>query len=114
MKYFVSLLLGLLVVLSSALAQESAPDALVRKVTDDVLTIVRQDKEIQSGNTRKAIELVDSKVLPYFNFQRMTALAVGRDWSKATPEQKKRLAEEFKTLLVRTYSNALTSYKNQT
>ena len=114
MKYFVSLLLGLLVVLSSALAQESAPDALVRKVTDDVLTIVRQDKDIQSGNTRKAIELVDSKVLPYFNFQRMTALAVGRDWSKATPEQKKRLAEEFKTLLVRTYSNALTSYKNQT
>ena len=110
MKYFVSLLLGLLVVLSSALAQESAPDALVRKVTDDVLTIVRQDKEIQSGNTRKAIELVDSKVLPYFNFQRMTALAVGREWSKATPEQKKRLAEEFKTLLVRTYSNALTSY----
>ena len=106
MKYFVSLLLGLLVVLSSALAQESAPDALVRKVTDDVLTIVRQDKEIQSGNT--------SKVLPYFNFQRMTALAVGRDWSKATPEQKRRLAEEFKTLLVRTYSNALTSYKNQT
>jgi phospholipid transport system substrate-binding protein len=94
--------------------RQGSPDALVRKVTDDVLTIVRQDKEIQSGNTRKAIELVETKVLPYFNFQRMTALAVGRDWSKATPEQKKRLAEEFKTLLVRTYSNALTSYKDQT
>jgi len=112
MKYFLSLFLALFCVLAAA--QETAPDVLVRKVTDDVLTIVRQDKDIQSGNTRKAIELVDTKVLPYFNFQRMTALAVGRDWSKATPEQKKRLAEEFKTLLVRTYSNALTSYKNQT
>ncbi|WP_300453636.1 ABC transporter substrate-binding protein [Accumulibacter sp.] len=100
--------------LSPVLAQPVSPDGLVRTVTDDVLTIVRQDKDIQGGNTRKAIELVDTKVLPYFNFQRMTALAVGRDWSKASPEQKKRLADEFKTLLVRTYSNALTSYKNQT
>ena len=82
--------------------------------TDDVLTIVRQDKDIQSGNTKKAIELVEVKVLPNFNFQRMTALAMGRDWNKATPEQKKRLTEEFKTLLVRTYSNALTGYKDQT
>ncbi|TXI71963.1 MAG: ABC transporter substrate-binding protein [Dokdonella sp.] len=112
MKSLLSLLLAFFVTFASA--QETTPDALVRKVTDDVLTIVRQDKDIQSGNTRKAIELVDAKVLPYFNFQRMTALAVGRDWSKATAEQKKRLAEEFKTLLVRTYSNALTSYKNQT
>lgn len=114
MKRFVSFLFGFFVMLSPALAQPVSPDALVRTVTDDVLTIVRQDKDIQGGNTRKAIELVDTKVLPYFNFQRMTALAVGRDWSKASPEQKKRLADEFKTLLVRTYSNALTSYKNQT
>ncbi|MDS4016251.1 MAG: ABC transporter substrate-binding protein [Candidatus Accumulibacter sp.] len=114
MKSFCSLLVALFLSLSVALAQEVSPDALVRQVTDDVLSIVRQDKDIQGGNTRKAIDLVDSKVLPYFNFQRMTALAVGRDWNKATPEQKKRLADEFKTLLVRTYSNALTSYKNQT
>ena len=87
---------------------------MIRKVTDDVLTIVRQDKDIQNGNTKKAIELVEVKVLPNFNFQRMTALAMGRDWNKATPEQKKRLTEEFKTLLVRTYSNALTGYKDQT
>ena len=87
---------------------------MIRKVTDDVLTIVRQDKDIQSGNTRKAIELVEVKVLPHFNFQRMTALAMGRDWNKASPEQKTRLSEEFKTLLVRTYSNALTSYRDQT
>ncbi|SBT09231.1 Toluene tolerance family protein [Candidatus Accumulibacter aalborgensis] len=114
MKSLVSLLFGLFVVLTSSFAQESSPDGMIRQVTDDVLTIVRQDTDIQSGNTRKAIELVDAKVIPYFDFQRMTALAMGRDWNKATPEQRKRLSEEFKTLLVRTYSNALTSYKNQT
>lgn len=116
MKLLVSFVVALFLLLTgvAARAQERAPDALVREVTEDVLTIVRQDRDIQSGNTRKAIDLVDRKVLPYFNFQRMTALAVGREWNKATPEQKKRLAEEFKTLLVRTYANALTSYKNQT
>ena len=114
MRPFFSLLLGLLLSCSSVFAQEETPDALVKKVTDDVLTIVRQDKDIQSGNTKKAIELVEAKVLPNFNFQRMTALAVGRDWNKASAEQKKQLADEFKTLLVRTYSNALTSYKDQT
>ena len=116
MKSFLSLITGLIlsVVSLAAFAGEDSPDAMVRKVTDDVLTIVRQDKDIQNGNTRKAIELVEAKVLPNFNFQRMTALAMGRDWNKASPEQKKRLAEEFKTLLVRTYSNALTSYKDQT
>lgn len=114
MKLILSMLFALLFVLAPASAQELAPDAMVRQVTEDVLTVVRQDKDIQSGNTQKAIDLVEAKVLPYFNFQRMTALAVGRDWNKATPEQKKLLTEEFRTLLVRTYSNALTSYKNQT
>ncbi len=109
-----SLFLALFLAPASLVAQEAGPDALIRQVTEEVLTIVRQDKEIQNGNTRRAIELVDAKVLPHFNFQRMTALAMGREWNKANPEQKKRLAEEFKTLLVRTYSNALTSYKNQT
>jgi phospholipid transport system substrate-binding protein len=78
MKSLLSLLFGLLLVLGPASAQELAPDAMVRQVTEDVLTVVRQDKDIQSGNTRKAIDLVETKVLPYFNFQRMTALAVGR------------------------------------
>ena len=114
MKMILSMLFALLFVLAPASAQELAPDAMVRQVTEDVLTVVRQDKDIQSGNTQKAIDLVEAKVLPYFNFQRMTALAVGRDWNKATPDQKKILTEEFRTLLVRTYSNALTSYKNQT
>ena len=114
MKSLLSVVLGFFVAVSVALANEEAPDALIHKVTDDVLTIVRQDKDIRNGNTKKAIELVEAKVLPHFNFQRMTALAMGRDWNKANPEQKKRLADEFKTLLVRTYSNALTGYKDQT
>jgi len=114
MKSLSVLFLGLYLACASVFAQEESPDALIKKVTDDVLTIVRQDKDIQNGNTKKAIELVEVKVLPSFNFQHMTALAMGRDWNKASPEQKKRLSEEFKTLLVRTYSNALTSYRDQT
>ena len=114
MKSLLALVFGLFVLSAPAFAQEDSPDSLVRKVTDDVLTIVRQDKDIQSGNTAKAVELVEAKVLPFFNFQHMTALAMGRDWSRASADQKKRLADEFKTLLVRTYANALTSYKNQT
>jgi phospholipid transport system substrate-binding protein len=114
MKYLFSLLLGLALSVSPAFAQEDSPDALIKKVTEEVLSIVRQDKDIQSGNTTKAIELVEAKVLPHFNFQRMTALAMGREWNKANPAQKQRLAEEFKTLLVRTYSNALASYKDVT
>ena len=114
MKSFFAVLFGLLMIGSSAFAQEDSPEAMIKKVTDDVLTIVRQDKDIQSGNTKKAIELVEAKVLPSFNFQHMTSLAMGKDWRAATPEQKKQLADEFKTLLVRTYSNALTGYKDQT
>ena len=114
MKSLLSVLFGLFFAASGALANEEAPDAMIRKVTDDVLNIVRQDKDIRSGNTKKAIELVEAKVLPNFNFQRMTALAMGRDWNKANAEQNKRLTDEFKTLLVRTYSNALTGYKDQT
>ena len=114
MKWLFSFILGLLLSISSAFAQEDSPDTLIKKVTEEVLTIVRQDKDIQNGNTRKAIELVEVKVLPHFNFQRMTALAMGKEWNKANAEQKARLSEEFKTLLVRTYSNALTSYRDQT
>lgn len=114
MKSLFSLLLVLCFTAAPAVAQDAGPDGLVKSVTDDVLTIVRQDKDIQGGNTKKAIDLVEAKVLPHFNFERMTALAMGRDWKKALPEQQKRLTEEFRTLLVRTYSNALTSYKNQT
>ena len=98
---------------AAAFANAVAPDALVKGVTDDVIAIVRQDKAIQSGDTRRAVELVETKVLPYFDFAHMTRLAVGKDWKSASADQKSALTDEFKTLLVRTYSNALTQYRNQ-
>lgn len=94
-------------------AQDLAPDALIKKISDEVISIVKQDKDIQAGQQNKINELVDAKVLPHFNFSHMTALAVGRNWPKATAEQQKALTDEFRTLLVRTYSSALTTYKNQ-
>lgn len=106
--------LASLLVMSSAIAQEVAPDALVKGVTDDVLAIVRADKDIQSGNTHKAVALAEAKVLPHFNFPHMTALAVGKEWRQTTPAQQKSLIDEFRTLLVRTYSKALTEYRSQT
>lgn len=98
---------------SFAAVAAEAPDALVKRVSGEVLEIVRADADIRNGNIHKIVELVDTKVLPHFNFQRMTALAVGRDWRAASPAQKARLAEEFKMLLVRTYANALNGYSNQ-
>lgn len=98
---------------ATAAFAEDAPDVLVQRVTEEVLEIIRHDKDIQNGSTNKVIDLVDKKVLPHFNFQHMTALALGKEWRKATPQQQQQLTAEFKTLLVRTYSNALTSYKNQ-
>jgi phospholipid transport system substrate-binding protein len=92
----------------------AAPDALVRLISTEVIDTVKADKEIQAGNLGKIIALVDAKVMPHVNFQRMTAIAVGRAWRTATPEQQKRLLDEFKTLLVRTYSGALTQVKDQT
>lgn len=111
MKKFLAVVF--LALLSTVVFAQEAPDALVQQVTEDVLEIIRKDKDIQSGNTHKAIELVDKKVLPHFNFTHMTALAVGKDWKKANPQQQQQLVAEFRTLLVRTYSNALTGYKNQ-
>ena len=90
-----------------------APDEQVRNVTNEVLTIVRSDRSIQAGDTTKILALVDEKVLPHFDFRRMTSLAVGRDWRSASPEQQERLIAAFRTLLVRTYSNALTQYRDQ-
>ena len=91
-----------------------APDALIREVSTDVLDAVRADKSIKQGDVQKVIALVDAKVMPYVNFQRMTSSAVGRYWRQATPEQQKRLQEEFKVLLVRTYSGALAQVQDQT
>jgi len=99
--------------IACAFAQEIAPDALVRNVTQEVVAVIKQDKDIQAGDQRKTIALVEEKVLPHFNFTRMTALAVGANWRKATPEQQKVIVEQFRTLLVRTYSSALSAYRNQ-
>jgi phospholipid transport system substrate-binding protein len=98
---------------SAVSAQDLAPDAQVKKITDEVIGVIKQDKDIQGGNQKKIDDLVDAKVLPYFNFSHMTALAVGRNWPKASAEQQKMLTSEFRTLLVRTYSSALSTYKNQ-
>ncbi|MFG6488954.1 phospholipid-binding protein MlaC [Roseateles sp. BYS78W] len=94
-------------------ADASAPDQLIRGLSIDVLETVKSDKDIQAGNINKIISLVDAKVMPHVNFQRMTASAVGRFWRQATPEQQTRLQAEFKTLLVRTYAGALTQVKDQ-
>jgi phospholipid transport system substrate-binding protein len=90
-----------------------APDVLIKEVSIDVIEAVKADKSIQSGDVQKVIALVDAKVMPYVNFQRMTASAVGRYWRQATPEQQKSLQDEFKILLVRTYSGALAQVKDQ-
>lgn len=94
-------------------AAEEAPDALIKRISAEVLDRIKADKEVQSGDLTKVIGLVDTKIMPNVNFTRMTASAVGRTWRQATPEQKKRLQEEFKTLLVRTYSGALSQVKDQ-
>ena len=96
-----------------AAAQET-PDALVKRVSDEVVAIIKSDKDVQSGNTTKIVELAEQKVLPHFDFERMTRLAVGRNWAQASDAQKQALTKEFRTLLVRTYSSSLSQYRNQT
>jgi phospholipid transport system substrate-binding protein len=96
-----------------ALAQDVAPDVLVKNVTQEVVGLITKDKEIKAGNRGKLVEVIEAKVLPHFNFNAMTALAMGQNWGKSNPEQKKRLTEEFKTLLVRTYASALAAYSEQ-
>jgi phospholipid transport system substrate-binding protein len=95
-------------------AAGEAPDALVKRISNDVIETAKSDKDIQAGNTKKVMDLVDAKILPYVDFQRMTALAAGRFWRDATPEQQKQLANEFRTLLIFTYSGALSQIKNET
>lgn len=97
-----------------ASAQAQGPDALVKQVSTEIIESVKADTSLQSGDINKIMALVDTKVLPHVNFQRMTASAVGRYWRQATPEQQQKLQTEFKALLVRTYSGALTQVKDQT
>src|SRR3954469_5159985 len=94
-------------------AQDMAPDVLAKKVTDEVIGVMRADKDIQAGNTKKLLDLVEAKILPNFNFPHMTRLAVGAPWRQATPAQQQSLTTEFRTLLVNTYTSAFAQYKDQ-
>lgn len=96
-----------------ALAQES-PDALVKRTSDELVAIIKADKDLQAGNTTKIVQLAEAKVLPHFDFSRMARLAVGRNWAQANEAQKEALTKEFRTLLVRTYATSLAQYRNQT
>ncbi len=107
-------LLANLMPLSATWAADEAPDALVKRIATEVLDAVKADAAIQAGDVGRITALVDSKIMPNVNFTRMTASAVGRFWRQATPDQQKRLQDEFKTLLVRTYSGALGEVKDQT
>jgi len=114
MKKIFVLLFGLMLC-SAPVARADAPDpdVLIKNTVREVLDIVRNDKELRSGNQKKMLELVDAKVLPHFNFEHMTKLAVGKSWRTATPEQKQSLMGEFRIMLVRTYTKAFTSYRDQ-
>ena len=102
-----------LVLATAALAQaQETPDALVKSVAEDTLSAIRADKDLQAGNPAKVTQLIESKLVPHFDTARMTALAMGRNWRMATPEQQKLLTAQFQTLLIRTYSNALTNYRD--
>lgn len=110
---FVFTLLGLWFA-PAAQAEDEAPDALIKRLSVDVLETIKGDKAIRAGDMNRLIALVDARIMPNVNFGRMTASAVGPAWRQATPEQQKRLQEEFKTLLVRTYAGALAQVSDQT
>ncbi|TMH83974.1 MAG: ABC transporter substrate-binding protein [Betaproteobacteria bacterium] len=94
-------------------AEELTPDALVKTISADVLAAIRQDKDIQAGNPKKIASLVEAKILPHFDFAHTTRIAMGANWRRASPEQREQLVREFRTLLVRTYSSALASFRDQ-
>ena len=111
-----TLLFAFLVLLAApfdALAEELGPDLLVRRITEEVMQAIRQDAALRSGDPAKLAALVEAKVIPHFNFQRATQVAMGANWRRATPAQQEVLAQEFRTLLVRTYSGALSAYRDQ-
>ncbi len=99
---------------ATEISPDTSPDILVDHTAQEILAIIKKDKEIQSGNKAKILALVESKILPHFNFTRMTRLAMGKNWRKATPQQKREIVKEFRTLLVRTYYKALSLYSDHT
>lgn len=113
MKQWIKVLAGLMCLVSVAHADMMPPDTLIKSTSEEVIAIIKQDQDIKAGNQQKIVALVDAKLLPHFNFQRMTQLAVGKTWRTATPEQKQTLITEFHNLLVRTYAKAFSSYRDQ-
>lgn len=99
---------------SPVLAADTPPDVLARTTTQEVLAILKQDRDIQNGNQSKVYQLVETKILPIFDFNRMTQLVIGKHWPRATAKQKQDLVTEFRNLMVRTYSSSLTAFNNQT
>jgi phospholipid transport system substrate-binding protein len=95
-------------------AQDSEPEALVKKITEEVLAALKTDKQLAAGDREKAVKLAEEKILPHVDFEEATRLAVGRGWKEASPEQRKKLIAEFRSMLVRTYSNAIGTYEGQT
>ena len=115
MKFPIAMLACLMALALPARAQQDlGPEELVRKVTQDVLDAIRSDKQLAAGDRQKALKLAEEKVLPHIDFEEAARLAVGRAWAQATPEQRKKLVEEFRKMLVRTYSNAISAYEGQT
>lgn len=117
MKKLSCLLVGVLLTICAGLGMAESsvgPDELVKNTAEEVLAIVKQDKDIQSGDQQKVFALAEEKILPNFNFERVNRLVLGKNWTKATPEQKDAFQKEFRTLLLRTYATALSKYRNQT
>ncbi|MES2538126.1 MAG: ABC transporter substrate-binding protein [Pseudomonadota bacterium] len=111
--FFLAITFGAFAFAGAAIAQQEAPDALVKRISQEVVDIAKSDKEIQGGNQKRVLEVVEAKILPHVNFQRMTSLAAGRFWREATPEQQTQLTNEFRSLLVYTYSGAISQVRDQ-
>src|SRR5262245_37178561 len=107
------LLIALLFIALPVWAQELGPEELVRKVTSEVMDAIKSDKQLAAGDKQRALKRAEEKVLPHVDFEQATRLAVGRAWNQATPEQKKKLTQEFRNMLLRTYSNAISAYQGQ-
>jgi phospholipid transport system substrate-binding protein len=116
MKFMINLMAGIaaMLLVNVATAEDVAPDVLVKNTANDVLEIIRKDKDIQSGDMRKISSLAEEKILPHFDFERMSRMVLGKHWSKASKEQQQQFVTEFRSLLIRTYASALTKYRNQT
>ena len=114
MKFLIAGLACLMALAPARAQQDLGPEELVRKVTQDVLDAIRSDRQLAAGDRQKALKLAEEKVLPLIDFEEATRLAVGRAWAQAAPEQRNRLVEEFRRMLVRTYSNAISAYEGQT